>query len=150
MPGSVDHCWTIPSVCTNGGFDSPCKGMFTNKWLVAHNLYWNMSASHLSCMSSSQHYIQGLTVCLHPLTNKLHLWYWLPLRHISCDNILQFVPDVVQRMGVFGKLIQYAMPILSSIPSPWIVPSMCFEPLSFPLLSCCFSWYMCSSFPDIE
>ena len=21
MPGSVDHCWTTPSLCTNGGFD---------------------------------------------------------------------------------------------------------------------------------
>ena len=99
--------------------------IFTNKWLVARGLYWNMGVSHLSCLSSSQHYLQGLhkvsnsltksiwevsdTVCLHPLTNKLHLWYWLPLKHISCGNILKFVTDVVQRMGVFGKLIQYAM-----------------------------------------
>ena len=108
---------------------------------MAQGLYRNMGASHLSCLSSSQHYLQGLhkvsnglaksvceasdTVYLHPLTNKLHLWYWLPLKHISCDNILQFVTDVVQRMGVFGKLIQYAMPLLSSIPSPGITPSMC-------------------------
>ena len=21
MPGSIDHCWTTPSLCTNGGFD---------------------------------------------------------------------------------------------------------------------------------
>ena len=88
----------------------------------------------------SQYYLQGLhkvsnslaksicevsdTVCLHPLTNKLHLWYWLPLKHISCDNILQFVTDVVQRLGVFCKLIQYAMPILFNILSPCITPSI--------------------------
>ena len=136
--------------------------IFTNKWFVAQGLYWNMGASLLSFLSSSQHYLQGLhkvsnnlaksvcevsdTVYLHSLTNKLHLWYWLPLKHISCDNILQFVTDVVQRMGGFGKLIQYAMPILSSIPS-CITPSMCFEPLSFSLLPCCFSGYI--SFPEI-
>ena len=112
--------------------------IITNKSLVAQGLYWNMGVSHLSCLSSSQHYLEGLhkvsnslaksacevsdTVCLQPLTNKLHLWYWLPLKHISCDNILQFVTDVVQRVGVFCKLIQYAMPILSSIPSPCITP----------------------------
>ena len=122
----------------------PAKAfIFTNKWLMAQGLYWNMGAIPLSCLSSSQHYLQGLhkvsnslaksvcevsdTVCLHPLTNKLHLWYWLPLKHISCDNILQFVTDVVQRMGLFGKLIQYAMPISSSIRSPCITTSMCFE-----------------------
>ena len=107
-----------------------------HKWLVAQGLYWNMGGSHLSCSSSSQHYLQGLhkvsnslaksiceisdRVCLHPLTNKLHLWYWLPLKHISCGNILQFVTDVVQRMGVFGKLIQClfypAFLLLTSLP----------------------------------
>ena len=91
--------------------------------------------SHLSCSSSSQHYLQELhkvsnsvaksiceisdRVCLHPLTNKLHLWYWLPLKQISCGNILQFVTDV-QRMGVFGKLIQClfypAFLLLTSLP----------------------------------
>ena len=116
--------------------------------------YLNIRVSHLSCVSNSQHYLQGLhrvsnslaksicevsdTVYLHPLTNKLHLWYWLPQKHNSCDNILQFVTDVVQRMGVFGNQLQYAKPILSNIPSPCITPSMCFEPLSFSLLSCCF------------
>ena len=43
MPGSVDHCWTTPSVCTNGDFDTLVKAfIFTNKWLVAQGLYWNM------------------------------------------------------------------------------------------------------------
>ena len=28
---------------------------------------------------------------IHTCTNKLHLRYWLPLKHISRDNILQFV-----------------------------------------------------------
>ena len=138
MPGIVDHCWTTPSICTNGNFDTHphlAKAfIFTNKWLMAQGLYWNKGVIHLSCLSSSQHYLQRLhkvsnslaksvcevsdTVCLHSLTNKLHLWYWLPLKHISCDNILQFVTDIVQRMGVFGKLLRYAMPISSSIPSP--------------------------------
>ena len=93
--------------------------IFTNKWLVTQGLYCSMAASHLSCFSSSQHYPQGLhkvsnslgksvcevsdTVCLHPLTNKLRLRYWPPLKHISCDNILQFVTDVVQRMGVLAS-----------------------------------------------
>ena len=71
------------------------------------------------------------TVCLHPLTNEMHLWYWLPLKHITCDNILKFVTDVVQRMEVFGKLIQNAIHILSSIPSPCITPSMCLSLLLF-------------------
>ena len=131
-------CWTTPSVYTNGDFNPLVKAaIFTNKWLVAKGLYWNMGISHLPCLASSQHYLQGLhkvsnslaksicevsdTMCLHPLTNKLHLWYWLPLKHMFCDNILQFVTDV-QRMGVVGKLIQYAMPILSNIPSPCITP----------------------------
>ena len=43
------------------------------------------------------------------------------MKHISSDNVLQFVTDVLQRMGVFGKLIQCTMPILSSIPSPCII-----------------------------
>ena len=43
------------------------------------------------------------------------------MKNISSDNVLQFVTDVVQRMGVFGKLIQCTMPILSSILSPWII-----------------------------
>ena len=40
----------------------------------------------------------------------------------SCDNILQFVTDVVQIMGVFDKLIQCTMLISSSITSPCIIP----------------------------
>ena len=43
------------------------------------------------------------------------------MTHISSDNGLQFVTDVVQRMGVFGKLIQCTMPILSSIPFTCII-----------------------------
>ena len=43
------------------------------------------------------------------------------MKHITSDNVLQFVIDVVQRMGVFGKLIQCTMPISSSIPSPCII-----------------------------
>ena len=43
------------------------------------------------------------------------------MKHISSDNVLQFATDVLQRMGVFGKLIQCTMPILSSIPSPCII-----------------------------
>ena len=138
MPGSVDHCWTTPIVCVPMEILTTLAKafIFTNKWLVAQGLYWNVGASHLSCFSSSQPYLQGLhkvssslaksvcefsdTVCLHPLTNKLHLWYWLLLKHISCDSSLQFVTDVIRRMGVLGKLIQYAMPILSSIDSPCI------------------------------
>ena len=43
------------------------------------------------------------------------------MEHISSDNVLQFVTDVVRRMGVFGKLIQCTMPILSSIPFTCII-----------------------------
>ena len=43
------------------------------------------------------------------------------MKHIASDKVLQFVTDVVQRMGVFGKLIQCTMHILSSIPSPCII-----------------------------
>ena len=42
--------------------------------------------------------------------------------NISCDNSLQFLTDAVQIVGVFPKLIQCTMPILSSIPSPCIIP----------------------------
>ena len=122
----------------------PAKAfIFTNKWLVAQGLYWNMRASHLSCLSNSQYYPQGLhkvsnslanpSVKLeiqcafnHPFTNELHLRYWLPLKHISCDNILQFVTYVVQRMGRFCKLIQYIILISSSISSPCIIPLLVF------------------------
>ena len=41
---------------------------------------------------------------------------------MSCDNIVHFVTDVVPRMGVYGKLNQCAMPILSSILFPCIIP----------------------------
>ena len=43
------------------------------------------------------------------------------MKHISSDNVLQFVTDVVKRMRVFGKLIQCTMLILSSIPSTCII-----------------------------
>ena len=46
------------------------------------------------------------------------LWSIFPL------NIVQFITDVVQKRGVFGKLIQCTMPILSNIPS-CTIPSMC-------------------------
>ena len=152
--GSVDHCWTTPSVCTNGDVDTPSPPHTTTnhhphptpppaKALITirdcgTGFILKYGSNHLSCLPSSQHYLQGLhkvsnslvksacevsdAVCFKPLTNKLHLWYRLSLKYISCDNILQFVTDVVQRMGVFGKLIQYAMPILYSIPSPCTTP----------------------------
>ena len=158
MPGSVNHCWTTPSVCTNGDFDPlqrySCSSI-SDWW---HSVYIeifgqpfvSLVQQSASPPRTSLHKVSNsLAKCLHPATTKLRLQYWLALKQISCDNILQFVTDVVQRMGVFGKLIQSTVLILSSIPSPCITLSMCYEPLSFSQSSCCFSGYACSGFPDI-
>ena len=157
MPGSVDHCWTTPSVCTNGDCDLLQRHSYSpiSDWW--HRVYieiWGPAIYHACPTVSITH--KDFTRCqivlhnpsveleiqrafIHPFTNKLHLRYWHPLKHISCDNILQFVTYVVQRMGMFCKFIQYIILISSSISSPCITPSLCFEPLTFSLLSCCFS-----------
>ena len=41
---------------------------------------------------------------------------------ISCDNSIQFVTDIIQTTGLFSKLIQYTMLILSTIPSCTMPP----------------------------
>ena len=91
----ADHYWTTPSVCTKGDFDT----RFWNPH-VKLAIQCTLIHSPINCICDID-----------------FLW-----SNISCDNILQFVTDVVQKMGVFGKLIQYTMPILYSIPSPCITP----------------------------
>ena len=152
MPGRVDHCWTTPGVCTTGDFE-PSQRHSYYKWLVAQGLYWNRggggggAAICHACPTvsiTSKDFTRFQIVLQNPSV-KLEIqcaFIHLPInyiRNISCDNSLQFLTDVVQRMGVFRKLIQCTMPILSSIPSPCIIPSMCFAPLSFSLSPCCFS-----------
>ena len=144
MPRSVDHCWTTPSVCTNGDCDLLQRHSYSpiSDWW--HRVYieiWGPAIYHACPTVSITH--KDFTRCqivlhnpsvkleiqcafIHPFTNKLHLRYWLPLKHISCDNILQFVTYVVQRMGMFCKLIQYIILILSSISSPCIIPLLVF------------------------
>ena len=68
MPVSVDHCWTTPSLCSNGGGNplqkhsyssiSDCWHMFILKYV---------GQLHLSHLSISQHYIQGI----HKVSNSL-------------------------------------------------------------------------------
>ena len=41
--------------------------------------------------------------------------------NLSCGNIVQFVTYVVQRMRLFGKIIQCPLPILFVIPSPYVI-----------------------------
>ena len=158
MPGNVDHCWTTPSVCTNGDCDplqrhsySPISDwwhrLYIEIWGPAIYRAWpKVSITHKD-FTRCQIVLHNPSVKLaiqcaftHPFTNKLHLRYWLPLKHISCDNILQFVTYVVQRMGIFCKLIQYIIFILSSISSPCIIPSLC--------LSHCPSHYYPVAFQD--
>ena len=144
MPGSVDHCWTTPSVCTNGDCDLLQRHSYSpiSDWW--HRVYieiWGPAIHHACPTVSITH--KDFTRCqivlhnpsvkleiqcafIHPFTNKLHLRYWLPLKHISCDNILQFVTYVVQRMGMLCSLIQYIILILSSISSPCINPLLVF------------------------
>ena len=144
MPGSVNHCWTTPSVCTNGDCDLLQRNSYSpiSDWW--HRVYieiWGPAIYHACPTVSITH--KDVTRCqivlhnpsvkleiqcafIHIFTNKLHLRYWLPLKHISCDNILQFVTYVVQRMGMFCKLIQYIILILSSISSPCIIPLLVF------------------------
>ena len=144
MPGSVDHCWTTPSVCTNGDCDLLQRHSYSpiSDWW--HRVYieiWGPAIYHACPTVSITH--KDFTRCqialhnpsvkleiqcafIHPFTNKLHLRYWFPLKHISCDNVLQFVTYVVQRMGMFCKLIQYIILILSSISSPCIIPLLVF------------------------
>ena len=144
-------------VCTNGDCDLLQRhsySLISDWWHRVYIEIWGPAIYHACPTVSITH--KDFTRCqialhnpsvkleiqcafIHPFTNKLHLRYWLPLKHISCDNILQFVTYVVQRMGMFCKLIQYIILILSSISSPCIIPSLCFESLSFSLLSCCFS-----------
>ena len=69
MPGSVDHCWTTPSVYQWRFWALTKAFIFTNRWLVAQGLHWNMGASHLSCLPSS-HY-EGVGVSNHQPRNCL-------------------------------------------------------------------------------
>ena len=101
MPGSADHCWTTPNLCTNGDVD-PCEEF------ILQFAIWG-PAPFVTLVQQPE--VVRDTFCLHPLTNKRHLKYWLALKQISSDNMVQFVTDVVQRVGVFGKLIQCTMPV---------------------------------------
>ena len=111
MPGSVDHCWTTPNLWTNGDVD-PCEEF------ILQFAIWG-PAPFVTLVQQPE--VVNDTFYLHPLTKKRHLKYWLALKQISSDNMVEFVTDVVQRVGVFGKLIQCTMPV-SSIPSPCITP----------------------------
>ena len=131
-------------VCTNGDCDLLQRHSYSPISDLWHRVYieiWGPAIYHACPTVSITH--KDFTMCqivlhnpsvkleiqfafIHPFTNKLHLRYWLPLKHISCDNILQFVTYVVQRMGMFCKLIQYMILILSSISSPCIIPLLVF------------------------
>ena len=157
MPGSVDHCWTTPSVCTNGDCDLLQRHSYSpiSDWW--HRVYieiWGPAICHACPTVSITH--EDFTRCqivlhnpsvkleiqcafIHPFTNKLHLRYWLPLKHISCDNILQFVTYVVQIMGMFCKLIQYIMLIYIQHffalhhPPPCVLSPSHYYPVAFQL-----------------
>ena len=149
MPGRVDHCWTTPGVCTNGDFEPSQRHSYSpisDWWHRVYIEYGGPAICH-ACPTvsiTSKDFTRFQIVLQNPSV-KLEIqcaFIHLPINcicNISCDNSLQFLTDVVQRMGVFRKLIQCTMPILSSIPSPCIIPSMCFAQLSFSLSSCCFS-----------
>ena len=144
MPGSVDHCWTTPSVRPNGDCDLLQRHSYSPIsywWYRVYIEIWGPAIYHARPTVCITH--KDFTRCqivlhnpsvkleiqcafIHPFTNKLHLRYWLPLKHISCDNILQFVTYVAQRMGMFCKLIQYIILILSSISPPCITPLLVF------------------------
>ena len=119
MPRNVEYCWTTPYIEICGQL-------------------------HLSRLSNSQHYPQGLqnvSIFLRNPSAKLEIncaFTHLPINCICNIDLLRSKFHVailyslllmifVQRVGVFGKFIQYTMHILSSIPSPCIIPSMYYE-----------------------
>ena len=139
MPMSVDHCWTIPNLCTNGDVDLLQRHSYSpiSDWWHRFILKYE-DQLHLLRLFNSQHYIYGIHKISNSLANlksicEIHCAFVRSPINCICniDFLWSTFPvailyslssKVIQRMGVFDKLIQCTMPILSSIPSTCIIP----------------------------
>ena len=138
MSGNVDHYWTTPNERTNGDFDPLQRHSYSPKNDWWHSVYieiWGPAICHacptVSITSKDFTRCQIVlhnpsvnvrdTVCLHPFTkitafvimtsSEAHfLWQYFTVCHWCCS-----------KNGVFGKLVQCTMLILSSIHSPCII-----------------------------
>ena len=140
MRMSVDHCWTTPNLCTNGDVDLAKAFIFTNKWLVAqvYTQIWGpapfVRLIQQSALSKEFTKFQIVLRTWNPSV-KLEIHCAFIRSPINCICNIDFLwskfpvtilyslsSKVIEMMGVFDKLIQCPMPILSSIPSTCITP----------------------------
>ena len=119
-----------------------CKGFHIHQYVIGGTgLYWNMGTSSIchaySTVSITSKEFTKLQIVLRTWNPsvKLEIHCAFIRSPINCICNIDFLwskfpvtilyslsSKVIQRMGVFDKLIQCTMPILSSIPSTCIIP----------------------------
>ena len=156
MPGSADHCWTIPCVCTNGDFDLLQRHSYSPLSDWWHRVYieiWG-PAIHHACPTvsiTSKDFTRCQIVLPNP-SGKLEIHRAFLCSPINCLCSTDFL------WSIFPVTIFYSLSLMlfkewECLASSFNVqclfypaflrlassPSMCFDPVSFSLLCCCFS-----------
>ena len=153
MPGSVDHCWTIPSVCTNGDFGPLQRHSYSpiSDWW--HRVYieiWGPAIYH-ACPTVSITFkdFTRYQLVLHNPSVNLEILCAFIQSPINCIRNTDFL------WSIFPVTIFYSLSLM--LDKEWCLassfnvqclfypaflllassPSMCFGPLSFTLSPCC-------------
>ena len=139
-------------VCVPIEILTSCEGIHIHQWVIDYTgLYWNMWPAPFVTLvqqSALPQRLRNVSIFLWNPSAKLEMncaFTHAPINCICNIDLLRSKFHVtilyslslmifVQRVGVFGKFIQYTMHILSSIPSLYIISLMYFESLSFSLL----------------
>ena len=150
MPMSVDHCWTTHNLCTNGDVDLLQRHLYSpiSDWWHRFMLEYG-DQLHLSRLFNSQHLIYGIhkisnslanlkSICspINCICNIDFLWSKFPVKILySLSSKVKLFKGCECLTNSFNVQCLF-YPAFSLLASS---PSICFEPLSFLLLFCCFS-----------
>ena len=158
MSMSVDHCWTTPNLCTNGDVDLLQRHSYSP--ISGTGFYWNVWTSFIC------HAYSTVGITSKDFTKfQIVLWTWNPSvkLEIHCAFIRSPINSICNIDFLWSKFpvaILYSLSSKVKLFKGWecltnsfnvqcpFYPaflllasssSICFEPLSFLLLFCCFS-----------